>query len=378
MLIPHGRTRTPQRVLQVITPSRMSGAETQLVRMTARLEERGHSVATLVKSGSPAIREMRRMGLEPIARRISGKFNPASLALLARVAHQHRADIVQSTLSTASWWSGWLERSGGPPSIGHVQGFTSACWHRQQSHLLAASQAVKQDLVNQGIPPERFTVLHNAISPDDFFATRDPLLVRAELGADTDTPVVGTFAHLSPKKGHRELLDSIPTVLRQLPKAQFWIVGEGPLWKDLHLLAERTGIMSNIRFLGFRRDVANLMNAIDVMALPSRREPCALAYAEAALSRKPSVGCQSGGAPESIADGDTGLLVPVGDSAALAESLLTLLTNRDYAARMGRAGYARAVGIFGWERFIHTLERVYERVLDENPAIRRTGLRVAA
>jgi glycosyltransferase involved in cell wall biosynthesis len=173
-------------------------------------------------------------------------------------------------------------------------------------------------------------------------------------------------------------LDSIPTVLRQLPKAQFWIVGEGPLWKDLHLLAERTGIMSNIRFLGFRRDVANLMNAIDVMALPSRREPCALAYAEAALSRKPSVGCQSGGAPESIADGDTGLLVPVGDSAALAESLLTLLTNRDYAARMGRAGYARAVGIFGWERFIHTLERVYERVLDENPAIRRTGLRVAA
>ena len=129
--------------------------------------------------------------------------------------------------------------------------------------------------MNQGIPPERFTVLHNAISPDDFFATRDPLLVRAELGAMPDTPVVGTFAHLSPKKGHRELLEAIPTVLRQLPNAQFWIVGDGVLWKDLQLLAERTGIMSNIRFLGFRRDVANLMNAINVMALPSRREPCA-------------------------------------------------------------------------------------------------------
>ena len=64
--------------------------------------------------------------------------------------------------------------------------------------------------------------------------------------------------------------------------------------------------------------------------------------------------------------------------AALADSLLILLTNRDYASRMGRAGYARAVGIFGWERFIHTLERVYERVLDENPAVCRTGLRVAA
>src|SRR6478752_1149063 len=111
MLILHGRSRTPRRVLQVITPSRMSGAETQLVRMTARLEVRGHTVATLIKSGSPAIREMRRMGLEPIVRRISGKFNPASLAVMAHVVRQQRADIVQSTLSTASWWSGWLERS---------------------------------------------------------------------------------------------------------------------------------------------------------------------------------------------------------------------------------------------------------------------------
>ncbi len=288
--------RTPRRVLQVITPSRMSGAETQLVRMTARLEARGHAVATLVKTGSPAVPEMQRLGLNTLSGHISGKFNPAALLALAQVARQHRADLIQSTLSTASWWSGWLERFGGPPSIGHVQGFTSASWHRHQSHLLAVSHAVKRHLVKQGIPPERFTVLHNAISPDDFFATRDPSLIRAELGAEADTPVVGTFAHLSAKKGHRDLFAAIPTVLRRVPKAQFWIVGEGQLWEELHQTAQETGVMSNIRFLGFRRDVANLMNAIDVMALPSRREPCALVYVEAALSRKPSIGCRSGGA----------------------------------------------------------------------------------
>ncbi len=370
--------RTPRRVLQVITPSRMSGAEMQLVRMTPHLKARGHAITTLVKAGSSAIPEMHRLGLQTASARISGKLNPAAVPLLAYAARQHRADLIQSTLSTASWWSGWLERLGGPPSIGHVQGFTSAKWHRHQSHLLAVSDAVKRDLVKQGIDPDRFTVLHNAISPDDFFATRDPLLVRAELGADADTPVVGTFAHLSEKKGHRDLFDAIPVVLRQLPNAQFWIVGEGQLWEELHQTAELTGVMQNVRFLGFRRDVANLMNAIDVMALPSRREPCALAYVETALSRKPSIGCCSGGAPESIADGETGLLVPVGDSASLAQSLLTLLTNRDYAARMGRAGYDRAVGLFGWDRFIHTLERVYERVLDEHPANRRTACRSAA
>jgi glycosyltransferase involved in cell wall biosynthesis len=372
------QSRTPRCVLQVITPSRMSGAETQLVRMTPRMIARGHAISTIVKRNSPALIEMYRLGLAAQPLRISGKINVLALPVLARAAREHRADIVQSTLSTASWWCGWLERFGGPPSIGHVQGFTSALWHRHQTHLLAVSTAVKQHLVNQGISPEKFTVLHNAMSPDDFYATRDPLIVRAEHGAESDTPIVGTFAHLSKKKGHYDLFAAIPIVIRELPKTQFWIVGQGALWHDLHEIAEKTGVMNNVRFLGFRRDVADLMNAIDVMALPSRREPCALVYVEAALSRKPCIACRSGGAPESIEDGQTGLLVPTRDGGAIAESLLSLLTNRDRSTRMGQAAYERAVGLFGWDRFIYTLEQVYERVLDESAPNRRARKRSAA
>jgi hypothetical protein len=177
----------------------MSGAEMQLVRMTPHIIARGHDIATVIKRNSPAIAEMHRLGVAAQPRRIGGKINPFAPSVLARAVREHRAEIIHSTLSTASWWSGWLERFGGPPSIGHVQGFTSALWHRHQTHLLAVSNAVKQHLVMQGIPPERFTVLHNAMSPDDFYATRDPLFVRAEHGAEADTPVVGTFAHLSRK-----------------------------------------------------------------------------------------------------------------------------------------------------------------------------------
>jgi glycosyltransferase involved in cell wall biosynthesis len=378
MLTTLSQCRTPRRVLQVITPSRMSGAEMQLVRMTPHMTARGHAVTTIVKHNSSAIGEMRRLGLDAQPRRLSGKFSPMALPELANSARAHRAEIIQSTLSTASWWSGWLELLGGPPSLGHVQGFTSAIWHRHQTHLLAVSNSVKQHLVNQGLPPERFTVLHNAMSPDDFYATRDPLIVRAEHGAEADTPVVGTFAHLSKKKGHFDLFAAMPTVLRELPKTQFWIIGQGKLWHELHEIAEQTGVMNNVRFLGFRRDVADLMNAIDVMALPSRREPCALVYVEAALSRKPCIACRSGGAPESIEDGQTGLLVPIRDSAAIAESLLSLLTNRDRSTRMGQAAYERAVGLFGWDRFIYTLEQVYERVLDESVASRTANRRSAA
>jgi glycosyltransferase involved in cell wall biosynthesis len=215
---------------------------------------------------------------------------------------------------------------------------------------------------------DRITVLHNALSPDEFRPSRDSAIVRGEHGAGPTTPVVGTFAHLGEKKGHRELFDAIPTVLRELPDAQFWIVGDGVLRGELQDTARTNGFLDSIRFLGYRRDVADLMNAIDVMALPSRREPCALVYVEAALSRKPVLACRAGGSPESVADGETGLLVPVQDSAAIAESLLDLLTNRSRAAEMGRAAFDRAVQLFGWDRFIRILEGVYERVLDEHPA----------
>jgi len=136
-----------RRVLQVITPSHMSGAEMQLVRLTRRMEARGHLFSTLIKRKCPAAAEMRRLGLEVDELPIGGKLNLAALAILAHRARQLRAHVVQSTLSTASWWCGWLDRLGGPPSIGHVQGFTSARWHRHQTHLLAVSQAVKDDLV---------------------------------------------------------------------------------------------------------------------------------------------------------------------------------------------------------------------------------------
>jgi glycosyltransferase involved in cell wall biosynthesis len=367
-----------RRVLQVITPSRMSGAEMQLVRMSRHLSARGHELATIVKRNSPAIAEMRRLGLHVDALPIQGKASFWAPAIIAHQARKHRAELVQSTLSTASWWCGWLEWIGGPPSIGHVQGFTSALWHRHQSHLLVVSNAVKEDLIDQGIDSAKMTVLHNALAPEDFYPTHDPLVVRAEFGAGASTPVVGTFAHLSLKKGHRELISAASLVVRQLPHAQFWIVGQGRRLEELESQARSLGVGRNVRFLGFRRDVADLMNAIDVMALPSHREPCALVYIEAALSRKPIIACRAGGAPESISDGETGILTPVGDSEAIANALLEMLTNRRRATQMGEAGYHRALALFGWNRYVRILESVYQRVLDERSGSSPSRHRAAA
>jgi len=356
-----------RRILQVITPSHMSGAEMQMVRLTKQMESRGHSMPVAIKRGSSATPEFRRLGIDANELPIGGKVNAWAVAALARAARDARADLIQSTLSSASWWSGWLEALGGIRSIGHVQGFTSAAWHRRQTHLLAVSNAVKQDLVDQGIAADRITVLYNALGADEFVPSRDALAVRSEFGADANTPIIGTFGHLSIKKGYRELFAAMPTILKQQPKTQFWVVGQGGLRDELEEQARQGGYLSSVRFTGFRRDTADLMNAIDIMALPSHREPCALVYIEAALSARPIVACRAGGAVESVADGETGLLVPVQNAPELAQAILTLLDNRDLATKLGQAGRERARDVFSWERFTSTLEGVYDRVLDQQP-----------
>jgi glycosyltransferase involved in cell wall biosynthesis len=229
--------------------------------------------------------------------------------------------------------------------------------------LLAVSNAVRDDLIEQGIPRERITVLHNALAPEEFQPQRSPEAVRLEFDAVRTTPVIGVFAHLSVKKGHRDLFAAMPQVFADFPDAQLWVVGEGRLHAELIESARNGGFLNRVRFTGYRRDAADLMNAIDVMALPSHREPCALAYIEAALLRKPIVACAAGGTPESVADEETGLLVPVGNRRAIADAICTLLDNRTLARRMGEAGYDRAVDLFGWGRFTATLEGVYDRVL---------------
>ncbi|HYO25585.1 MAG TPA: glycosyltransferase family 4 protein, partial [Lacipirellulaceae bacterium] len=317
----------------------------------------------VVKHGSSAVAEMRDRGFDVETARIGGKFNLLAMAAIARAARRPQADLVQTNLSTASWWAGWLEALGGPRSVGHVHGFTSARWHSRQSHLLAVSGAVRDDLIAQGIPGERITVLWNALDAEEFRATRDPLAVRSEFGADASTPVIGTFGHLSVKKGHRELFAAMPRVLHAFPTAQFWIIGQGDMRAELERTARAGGYLDRVRLAGYRRDAADIMNALDVFCLPSHREPCALVYVEAALLRKPIVACRAGGAPESIADGETGLLVPPLDSGALADALLSLLENREAAARMGQAGHDRAREIFSWAKYIATLEGVWDRVL---------------
>jgi glycosyltransferase involved in cell wall biosynthesis len=345
----------------------MAGAETFLGRLLRRLSP-DQVVTHCLSSRSDATQEMLAANIPFDCVGIGGKANPLALTRLRSAARRFSADILHSHLSSASWWCGWLEALGGPPSVGNVHGFTSAIWHRRQSHLIAGSDAIKADLISKGIDGNRITVLPYPVDSDDVRPTRSAAEVRAEFGVSDSSPVVGAFAHLSPKKGYRELIRAAFYVLQTMPTTQFWCFGEGPLRPELEQTANELGIVDRFKLWGFRRDVPDLMQAIDVMCLPSHREPFGLVYLEAALAEKPVIACNAGGAPEIINHGETGLLItpPPGNVEPLADAIFTLLDNRDQAAAMGRRGREQALDRFRWSDYLTRLAELYTSIRD-NP-----------
>jgi glycosyltransferase involved in cell wall biosynthesis len=142
-----------------------------------------------------------------------------------------------------------------------------------------------------------------------------------------------------------------------------WLAGDGPTREALGRITRSLGLEDRVHFLGRRADVFPLMRLADAIALPSRREGHPLALLEAMALGKAVVACAVGGVPESVRDGETGLLVPSDDPAALARALARL---RDDAALRGRLGAAAACEVrarYHIRRTVAAVEAVYERCL---------------
>jgi len=175
---------------------------------------------------------------------------------------------------------------------------------------------------------------------------------RREIGVPDRALVVGVSAGLAPVKGHRYLLDAFPAVLRSVPEARVMLAGDGPCRKELQRQAEELGISDRVTFLGHRDDIDRVVEAYDVIALPSLSESMPFSLLEGMARGKPVVASAVGGIPELVEDGRTGYLVPPGDSHALARALVRVLSDQRTTVRMGQAARERVQEYFSLERMV--------------------------
>lgn len=187
--------------------------------------------------------------------------------------------------------------------------------------------------------------------------------------ADNTAPLIGIVGRISQWKGQHVFLDAAAAVLREFPNARFQIIG-GALFGEeeyeaqLKQQAQLLNLGNRLEWLGFRNDVPQLLEKLDVLVHASTiGEPFGQVVVEGMAAGKPVIATRGGGVPEIIVDGACGILVPMNNATALGKAILQLLHDPAYAQSIARAGYERVRNHFCIQLAARNVEAVYERML---------------
>ena len=187
--------------------------------------------------------------------------------------------------------------------------------------------------------------------------------LRTELGIRDEERIVAAVGSLYDVKGHKYLLEAVPSILRAHPSTVFLIAGRGEREAALRRQAQRLGIDARVQFLGFRPDVPALLAMCDVFVQPSLSEGLSIAILEAMGAARPVVTTRVGGNPELVVDGETGILVEPADARGLTSAVTRILSDPAEARRLGENGLSRVLSRFTASVMVRAYEAIYDAAL---------------
>lgn len=340
------------------------GASTTLALLARGLTARGHQVVVFCRPASALWRELHQdVPCEPILHGLD--FPPASIARCVRALRRHRSQVLLSSMDNDRRLSVPAARLVGIPAVARRLGaepFGSGWLQRRADrlvhHYVANSLASRQVALQSGpwLAASQVSVIYNGVDVDAF-ASAAP----ADLGLPPGAFVVGYVGRLDAEKGTDLLAGAWPRIAVQVPHAHLVLAGTGKLEGTIRAAL---GDDPRVHFLGFRRDVASVVRAMDVVVVPSRSEAFGYAAAEAMAAGVPVVAARVGGLPEVVVDGETGLLIAPESRDAIADAVAGLARDPERRCAFRQAGQARVRDRFSLSRVLDEYEALLQRMID--------------
>jgi len=375
------------RILYHIIDGEVTGGNIICLKILEEALRRGYQAIVSSPSKGRFTDILRQKGINVYNINTRGLFRFDSAIKLACLIKKERINLVHShALLTGTVWSCIGAGLAGVPVINHfhMQYFFNPnpfvklyqfLLSRVTSKLfctraIAVSENVKRKIIEQGIPAYKVTVIYNGIDSDDVRYTKSPLEIRNEFGLKQDQRIIGEVGRLCEGKGQDVLLKAAGKIRGKTADVVFLIIGEdlerrGEYKNKLEGLAEKLGLKEQFIFTGYRPDVMDLMNAFDMLVLPSLMEGLSMVILEAMAAKKPVITTPIGGNLETVMDGQTGTIVPKQDPDKLAEAILYHLNNPEISKRMGEKGYERVKEFFPLSRMVEQVMDIYKQIFME-------------
>jgi len=367
-------------VLQVVNGFGMGGIERQQTEIIKRLPaDRFTQIIATMRLSGPFYPEVKATGVEVVEFPFNSLRNKQAVAHyfgLARLIRQRRVHLVYCYDFYTNIWGAISVTLAGRGKLITSRGDTGRMFSKAQlavqrmayacaSAIVPNSDLVKDIIIEKEfVPTWKIRRIYNGIDAERFAPrAASPELARS-LGLPPGATVIGAVGNLHPWKGQDTLLRAAARIREVRPDAWFLLIGEGIAQNDLQQLATQLGICEQTIFAGIRQDIPELLALMDVYVLPSQHESLPNAVMEAMACARPVVATAVGGVPELISDGVTGLLVPPGDPAAMANAVLRVLGAPALGAALGNAARERAVSKFSCDRLVENMAALYEDVLD--------------
>ena len=259
----------------------------------------------------------------------------------------------------------------GQPHMGPIERFLDALARRRSDAFVAVGEAVRDDaILHEHLDPGRIRVIRNGVIMPPPTEPSERAAIRAGWGFGPDDLVVGGVANYKPRKGIELALRAAAVLRHETPNLRFVFVGEGTHRPVIEALVAELGVGDIVRLHGRELDARRLYGAFDIFAHASETEGAPNAVIEAAAAGLPILATRAGGTCDVVEDGDSGLLVPVGDEVAFSAALLQLAGDPELRARLGAAARQRVAANFSMDRMVAEFAALYEE-LAERKGVRR-------
>lgn len=358
----------PLAILHVDPERGLAGGEQQVLGLLAHLHAAGHRQCLAADPHGPLATRATALGVTVASLAIRNHFDVLAARRLRTLLAAEHYDVVHFHTARAHAMSAFLGARRVPRVVTRRMDYrlrggwwTRRLYNREVDAVVAISEGVRAALIASGVAPARITVVPSGVDAARFAPTVERRIeARARFGLGDDAFVLATVGVLEERKGHDLLLDALAAL--RAPALRLVVAGTGSRAAWLAERARTLGLVPHVQFLGPLDDVVPVLAAADALVMPSRHEGLGVAALEAMAAGLPVVASGVGGLPDAVRDGETGLLVPPGDPAALATAIARLAADRDAARAFGAAGAARVRARFTIAAMAEGTLAVYRRL----------------